>query len=257
MQKHDRETYDKFYKAFGLQLKYGLYSGWGMNKEVLQDLIMFKSVKLGKYVTLKEYVEAFGADQKYIYYGSAKTEDAVKALPQSEKLLDSGYDILCFTDDVDEFAVKMLGKYEEKEFKNILDESLANSAEDDKKNEEDKDMLEAIKSTLGDKVSKVKVSSVLKSHPVCLSSEGEVSIEMEKVLSQMPNAEPRMIKANKILEINCEHPVYAKLKSVYENDKDEIGAYADVLYQMARLAAGLPVEDASALNDKLFALLAK
>lgn len=257
MQKNDRETYDKFYKAFGLQLKYGLYSGWGMNKEVLQDLIMFKSVKLGKYVTLKEYVEAFGADQKYIYYGSAKTEDAVKALPQSEKLLDSGYDILCFTDDVDEFAVKMLGKYEEKEFKNILDESLANSAEDDKKNEEDKDMLEAIKSTLGDKVSKVKVSSVLKSHPVCLSSEGEVSIEMEKVLSQMPNAEPGMIKANKILEINCEHPVYAKLKSVYENDKDEIGAYADVLYQMARLAAGLPVEDASALNDKLFALLAK
>ena len=257
MQKNDRETYDKFYKAFGLQLKYGLYSGWGMNKEVLQDLIMFKSVKLGKYVTLKEYVDAFGADQKYIYYGSAKTEDAVKALPQSEKLLDSGYDILCFTDDVDEFAVKMLGKYEEKEFKNILDESLANSAEDDKKNEEDKDMLEAIKSTLGDKVSKVKVSSVLKSHPVCLSSEGEVSIEMEKVLSQMPNAEPGMIKANKILEINCEHPVYAKLKSVYENDKDEIGAYADVLYQMARLAAGLPVEDASALNDKLFALLAK
>ena len=257
MQKNDRETYDKFYKAFGLQLKYGLYSGWGMNKEVLQDLIMFKSVKLGKYITLKEYVEAFGADQKYIYYGSAKTEDAVKALPQSEKLLDSGYDILCFTDDVDEFAVKMLGKYEEKEFKNILDESLANSAEDDKKNEEDKDMLEAIKSTLGDKVSKVKVSSVLKSHPVCLSSEGEVSIEMEKVLSQMPNAEPGMIKANKILEINCEHPVYAKLKSVYENDKDEIGAYADVLYQMARLAAGLPVEDASALNDKLFALLAK
>ncbi len=257
MQKNDRETYDKFYKAFGLQLKYGLYSGWGMNKEVLQDLIMFKSVKLGKYVTLKEYVEAFGADQKYIYYGSAKTADAVKALPQSEKLLDSGYDILCFTDDVDEFAVKMLGKYEEKEFKNILDESLANSAEDDKKNEEDKDMLEAIKSTLGDKVSKVKVSSVLKSHPVCLSSEGEVSIEMEKVLSQMPNAEPGMIKANKILEINCEHPVYAKLKSVYENDKDEIGAYADVLYQMARLAAGLPVEDASALNDKLFALLAK
>lgn len=257
MQKNDRETYDKFYKAFGLQLKYGLYSGWGMNKEVLQDLIMFKSVKLGKYVTLKEYVEAFGTDQKYIYYGSAKTEDAVKALPQSEKLLDSGYDILCFTDDVDEFAVKMLGKYEEKEFKNILDESLANSAEDDKKNEEDKDMLEAIKSTLGDKVSKVKVSSVLKSHPVCLSSEGEVSIEMEKVLSQMPNAEPGMIKANKILEINCEHPVYAKLKSVYENDKDEIGAYADVLYQMARLAAGLPVEDASALNDKLFALLAK
>lgn len=257
MQKNDRETYDEFFKNFGLQLKYGLYSGWGMNKEVLQDLIMFKSVKLGKYVTLKEYVDAFGAEQKYIYYGSAKTENAVKALPQSEKILDEGYDILCFTDDVDEFAVKMLGKYEEKEFKNILDESVGVSAEDDKKNEEDKELLDALKNALGDKVAKVKVSSVLKNHPVCLSSEGEVSIEMEKVLSQMPNAEPGMVKANKILEVNAEHPIYAKLKAAFEADKDSVADYAEVLYQSARLVAGLPVEDASGLTDKLFALLAK
>ena len=257
MQKNDRATYDEFFKNFGLQLKYGLYSGWGMNKEVLQDLIMFKSVKLGKYVTLKEYVDAFGAEQKYIYYGSAKTENAVKALPQSEKILDEGYDILCFTDDVDEFAVKMLGKYEEKEFKNILDESVGVSAEDDKKNEEDKELLDALKNALGDKVAKVKVSSVLKNHPVCLSSEGEVSIEMEKVLSQMPNAEPGMVKANKILEVNAEHPIYAKLKAAFEEDKDSVADYAEVLYQSARLVAGLPVEDASGLTDKLFALLAK
>lgn len=257
MQKNDRATYDEFFKNFGLQLKYGLYSGWGMNKEVLQDLIMFKSVKLGKYVTLKEYVDAFGAEQKYIYYGSAKTENAVKALPQSEKILDEGYDILCFTDDVDEFAVKMLGKYEEKEFKNILDESVGVSAEDDKKNEEDKELLDALKNALGDKVAKVKVSSVLKNHPVCLSSEGEVSIEMEKVLSQMPNAEPGMVKANKILEVNAEHPIYAKLKAAFEADKDSVADYAEVLYQSARLVAGLPVEDASGLTDKLFALLAK
>ena len=257
MQKNDRATYDEFFKNFGLQLKYGLYSGWGMNKDVLQDLIMFKSVKLGKYVTLKEYVDAFGAEQKYIYYGSAKTENAVKALPQSEKILDEGYDILCFTDDVDEFAVKMLGKYEEKEFKNILDESVGVSAEDDKKNEEDKELLDALKNALGDKVAKVKVSSVLKNHPVCLSSEGEVSIEMEKVLSQMPNAEPGMVKANKILEVNAEHPIYAKLKAAFEADKDSVTDYAEVLYQSARLVAGLPVEDASGLTDKLFALLAK
>ena len=257
MQKNDRATYDEFFKNFGLQLKYGLYSGWGMNKDVLQDLIMFKSVKLGKYVTLKEYVDAFGAEQKYIYYGSAKTENAVKALPQSEKILDEGYDILCFTDDVDEFAVKMLGKYEEKEFKNILDESVGVSAEDDKKNEEDKELLDALKNALGDKVAKVKVSSVLKNHPVCLSSEGEVSIEMEKVLSQMPNAEPGMVKANKILEVNAEHPIYAKLKAAFEADKDSVADYAEVLYQSARLVAGLPVEDASGLTDKLFALLAK
>ena len=257
MQKNDRETYDKFFKNFGLQLKYGLYSGWGMNKEVLQDLIMFKSVKLGKYVTLKEYVDSFGAEQKYIYYGSAKTENAVKALPQSEKILDAGYDILCFTDDVDEFAVKMLGKYEDKEFKNILDESVGTNEADDKKNEEDKDFLGALKDALGDKVAKVKVSTALKSHPVCLSSEGEVSIEMEKVLSQMPNAEAGAVKANKVLEINAEHPIYAKLKSAYESDKDSVKDYAEVLYESARLVAGLPADNAASLADKLCALLAK
>ncbi len=258
MQKNDRETYDKFFKNFGLQLKYGLYSGWGMNKEVLQDLIMFKSVKLGKYVTLKEYVDGFGAEQKYIYYSAAKTEAAVKALPQSEKILDLGYDILCFADDVDEFAVKMLGKYEEKEFKNILDEDIGVSEADEKKNEDEKELLGAINEALGGKVSKVKISSVLKSHPVCLSSEGDVSIEMEKVLSQMPGAENGMAaKANKVLEINADHPIYAKIKAAYEADKESVKTYADVLYQTARLVAGLPIEDATALTDELFGLLAK
>ncbi len=168
MQKNDREKYDEFYEKFGLQLKYGLYSGWGMNKELLQDLIMFKSAKEDKFVTLKEYVAALKDDEKNIYYCSGKTVSAVKALPQCEKALKDGKDVLCFTDDVDEFAVKMLGKYEEKEFKNILDESVGVSAEDDKKNEEDKELLDALKNALGDKVAKVKVSSVLKNHPVSL-----------------------------------------------------------------------------------------
>ena len=256
MQKNDRENYDKFFKAFGLQLKYGLYSGWGMNKDLLQDLIMFKSVKEDKYVTFKEYVSSMSEGQKFIYYGTGKSESAVKALPQSEKILELGYDILCFTDDVDEFAVKMLGNYEEKEFKNILDESLGISDEDDKKNEEDKDLLAAIKDALGDKVTKVKASSVLKTHAVCLSAEGEVSIEMEKVLSQMPNAEGS-VQANKVLEINVNHPIYAKLKSVYESDKDKIGDYAEVLYSTARLIAGLTIDEPTATTDKIFKLLSE
>lgn len=257
MQKNDRELYDNFFKNFGLQLKYGIYSGWGANREVLEDLIMFKSVKLDKYVTLKEYVDSFGADQKYIYYGSAKTTGAVKALPQSEKLLDLGYDILCFADDVDEFAVKMLGKYADKEFKNILDENIGVSEADQKKNEEDKDLLDAVAAALDGKVSKVKVSSVLKSHPVCLSSEGEISIEMEKVLSQAPNAEPGAVKANKVLELNADHAIYAKIKAAYEKDKDSIKPYANVLYQTARLVAGLSAEDPASLADEICSLLAE
>ena len=256
LQKNDREAYDKFFKAFGLQLKYGLYSGWGMNKELLEDLVMFKSVKEDKYVTLKEYVTSMKEGQKFIYYGTGKSESAVKSLPQSEKILDLGYDILCFTDDVDEFAVKMLGKYDDKEFKNILGENLGLSDEDDKKSEEDKDLLGAIKEALGDKVSKVKASSVLKTHPVCLSSEGEISLEMEKVLSQMPNAQEG-VKANKVLEINSAHPIYEKLKEVYASDKEKIAEYAQVLYGAARLIAGLPVEEPTDLTDKVFKLIAE
>ena len=255
MQKNDRENYDKFFDGFGLQLKYGIYSGWGMNKDVLQDLIMFKSVTKDKYVTLKEYVDEMKGDQKFIYYGTGKTAAAVKALPQSEKLLDLGYDILVFSDDVDEFAVKMLGEYEGKTFKNILGEDLGLSS-DEKENDADKEMLDAIKEQLGDKVAKVKISSVLKSHPVCLSSEGEVSLEMEKVLNQMPNA-GQNVKANKVLEINGNHPIYEKLKSVFAADKEEVKTYADVLYGTALLIAGLPVEEPTALADKMFKLLSK
>ena len=219
-----------------------------------EDLIMFKSAKEDKYVTLKEYTTAMKDGQKYIYYGSAKTESAVKALPQSEKILELGYDILCFTDDVDEFAVKMLGKYDDKEFKNILGEDLGIADGDENKNEEDKELLSAIKDALGDKVAKVKASTVLKSHPVCLSSEGEISIEMEKVLSQMPNAKDG-VKANKVLEINANHPIYSKIKDVFASDKDKIADYAEVLYGTARLISGLPIEKPTELTDKIFALL--
>ena len=256
MQKNDRENYDKFFEKFGLQLKYGLYSGWGMNKELLQDLVMFKSAKEDKYVTLKEYVSALGEDDKTIYYGSGKTVAAVKALPQCEKTLKDGKDVLCFTDDVDEFAVKMLGEYEGKTFKNVMSEEVSASKEDDEKTEQDKDMLAKIKDALGDKVSKVKVSTSIGEHAVCLSSEGEVSLEMEKVLNSMPGAEEK-VKANKVLELNSNHALYAKLKKVYEEDADAMADYAEVLYQAGRLISGLSVEDPTAVTDKLFALLAK
>lgn len=256
MQKNDRENYDKFFEKFGLQLKYGLYSGWGMNKELLQDLVMFKSAKEDKYVTLKEYVSALGEDDKTIYYGSGKTVAAVKALPQCEKPLKDGKDVLCFTDDVDEFAVKMLGEYDGKTFKNVLSEEVSASKEDDEITERDKDMLAKIKDALGDKVSKVKVSTSIGDHAVCLSSEGEVSLEMEKVLNSMPGAEEK-VKANKVLELNSNHALYAKLKAVYEENADGLADYADVLYQAGRLISGLAVEDSTAVTDKLFALLAK
>lgn len=256
MQKNDRETYDKFFKNFGLQLKYGLYSGWGMNKDLLQDLIMFKSVRTDKYVTLKEYVADMKEDGKYIYYASGKSTAAVKALPQSGKVLDDGADVLCFTDDVDEFAIKMLGEYEVKQFKNVLSEEVSASKEDDEKTAADKALLDKIKEHLGDAVGKVKISTAIKNHAVCLSSEGEVSLEMEKVLSAMPNADGN-VKATKVLEINSEHPVYAKLKAAYEKDPESVADYADVLYQSARLVAGLPIEDPTAVTDKLFKLLSE
>ena len=255
MQKNDREKYDEFYEKFGLQLKYGLYSGWGMNKELLQDLIMFKSAKEDKFVTLKEYVAALKDDEKNIYYCSGKTVSAVKALPQCEKALKDGKDVLCFTDDVDEFAVKMLGEYDGKAFKNVLSEEASSNKEDEEATERDKDMLAKLKDALGDKVSKVKVSSEIGDHAVCLSSEGEVSLEMEKVLNSMPGAEDK-VKANKVLELNPNHAVYGKIKAAVAAGED-VSDYAEVLYQSARLVSGLSVEDPTAVVDKVFALLAK
>lgn len=255
MLKNEREKYDEFFKNFGLQLKYGIYSSYGMNKEVLQDLIMFKSVKEDKYVTLKEYVEKLAEEDKNIYYGNAKTVDGVKNLPQSERILDEGKDILLFADDVDEFAIKMLGEYEGKAFKNVLSESTKDVEGDDKLNENNKGILDEVKNALGEKVAKVRLTSTLKNRPVGLSAEGEISLEMEKVLSQMPNGEG--VKAQKVLEINANHPIFEKLKTVYLNDKDSLSSYAEILYFSARLVSGLDVDNASSVTDKIIELLSK
>ena len=254
--KNDREKYEEFYKAFGMQLKYGIYQSYGMNKDTLIDLIMFKSVKEDKYVTLKEYTDGLKEEDKFIYYGTAKTVEAVKSLPQSEGVLDKGYDILCFADDVDEFAIKMLGEYLGKTFKNILSEDVSNSEADDKLNLENKGLLEEVASCLDGKVAKVKLSSSLKTRPVSLSSEGEISLEMEKVLAQMPNG-GEGLKANKVLEINPDHAIFEKLKKVYVDDKEGLKDYAEILYFSARLVSGLSVEDSLATTDKIIELIAK
>ena len=243
MMKNDRESYEKFYKSFGRQLKYGVYDDFGMNKDELKDLLMFYSSKEKKMVSLAEYVERMAEDQKYIYYAVGESNERIEKMPQTEMVLDKGYEILYFTEDVDEFAIKMLMNYKEKEFKSVSSGDLGIESEEEnkKENEENKGIFEAMKDALGEKISAVKASSRLKNYPVCLSSEGEVSIEMEKILSTMPNNQG--VKAQKVLEVNTNHEVFNSLKDALENDKDKFNLYTKLLYNQALLVEGLSIED--------------
>lgn len=243
MMKNDRESYEKFYKSFGRQLKYGVYDDFGMNKDELKDLLMFYSSKEKKMVNLAEYVERMAEDQKYIYYAVGESNERIEKMPQTEMVLDKGYEILYFTEDVDEFAIKMLMNYKEKEFKSVSSGDLGIESEEEnkKENEENKGIFEAMKDALGEKISAVKASSRLKNYPVCLSSEGEVSIEMEKILSAMPNNQG--VKAQKVLEVNTNHEVFNSLKDALENDKDKFNLYTKLLYNQALLVEGLSIED--------------
>ena len=243
MMKNDRESYEKFYKSFGRQLKYGVYDDFGMNKDELKDLLMFYSSKEKKMVSLAEYVERMAEDQKYIYYAVGESNKRIEKMPQTEMVLDKGYEILYFTEDVDEFAIKMLMNYKEKEFKSVSSGDLGIESEEEnkKENEENKGIFEAMKEALGEKISAVKASSRLKNYPVCLSSEGEVSIEMEKILSAMPNNQG--VKAQKVLEVNTNHEVFNSLKDALENDKDKFNLYTKLLYNQALLVEGLSIED--------------
>ncbi|EOU1807042.1 molecular chaperone HtpG [Clostridium perfringens] len=243
MMKNDRESYEKFYKSFGRQLKYGVYDDFGMNKDELKDLLMFYSSKEKKMVSLAEYVERMAEDQKYIYYAVGESNERIEKMPQTEMVLDKGYEILYFTEDVDEFAIKMLMNYNEKEFKSVSSGDLGIESEEEnkKENEENKGIFEAMKDALGEKISAVKASSRLKNYPVCLSSEGEVSIEMEKILSTMPNNQG--VKAQKVLEVNTNHEVFNSLKDALENDKDKFNLYTKLLYNQALLVEGLSIED--------------
>ncbi|AXI39472.1 molecular chaperone HtpG [Bacillaceae bacterium ZC4] len=241
--KNQREKYEKFYEAFGRQLKYGVYSDFGANKETLQDLLMFYSSKEKKLVTLQEYVSRMPEEQKYIYYATGDSYERIEKLPQTELVADKGYEILYLTEDIDEFAIKMLMTYKEKEFKSVSSGDLGISEEENKKEteKEHKELFEQMKSILGDKVKDVRASKRLKTHPVCLSTDGEITIEMEKVLNAMPNSQN--IKAEKVLEINTDHEVFQTLKAAYENDQEKLKLFTNILYNQALLIEGLPVQD--------------
>lgn len=239
---NDREKYGKFFDAFGLQLKFGLYDNWGMNKEAVQDLVMFYSIKEEKPVTFAEYVKNMETDQKFIYYATGKSIEGIKTLPQCEKLTDSGYDILCFTDDIDEFAIKSLNEYEGKEFKSIQSSDIG-VEEKMEISDEDKEILEFMKNSLNGSVSMVKLSNTLKTHPVCVSSEGEVTLEMEKVLKNMPNAPKDVAVATKILEINANHKIYQTIKECYKTDQDKLAKIAKILFNQALLIEGINLEN--------------
>ncbi len=246
MLKNEREKYEGFYKAFGRQLKYGIYSEFGSNKDVLQDLLMFYSSKEKKMVTLDEYVSRMPEDQKYIYYAVGESNERIEKMPQTELVLDKGYEILYFTEDIDEFAIKMLMNYKEKEFKSVSSNDLGIESEDkDKENDcnetENKELFKYMSEILENKVKEVRASKRLKNHAVCLSNYGEISMEMEKILSAMPNNEG--VKAEKILEINVNHEVFKSLNRAYENDKDKVKLYTNLLYNQALLMEGLSIED--------------
>lgn len=258
MLRTERESYEKFYKAFGRTLKFGVYDNFGAEKEVLQDLLMFYSSKEKKMVTLDEYVTRMAEDQKYIYYAVGESIDRIEKMPQTELLLDKGYEILYFTDDIDELAIKMLMKYKEKEFKSVSSSDLGieNNDEENKieeNNEENKSLFDAMKEVLNDKISSVKVSNKLKNHPVCLSNEGDLSIEMEKLLNSMPNNQG--VKAEKVLEINTHHEVFTSLKKAYENDKDKFNLYTNLLYNQALLIEGLSISDPVEFTNNICKLM--
>ena len=243
--KDDREKYETFFQSFGRQLKFGVYSDFGANKETLQDLIMFYSSKEKKLVTLDEYVSRMPEDQKYIYYASGESIERIEKLPQTELVADKGYEILYFTDDIDEFAIRMLMNYKDKEFKSVSSGDLGIEEQADEKEAEvqteNQELFDFMKNALGDKVKAVRVSKRLKSHPVCLTTEGDVSIEMEKVLQAMPNSQN--VKADKVLEININHEVFSSLKDAFENDKDKLTLFTGLLYNQALLIEGLPIQD--------------
>lgn len=257
MMEEDRENYEKLFKEFGLAIKFGVYAGFGMNKDKLKDFLMFYSSKKEKLVSLKEYVDGMAEGQNEIYFACGESYEKIAKLPQIEKAKEKGYEILFFKDGVDEFVARILGDYDGKKFKSVSEEdfSLDTDAEKEalkEKSESHKDLLEEIKNDLGDRVKEVRLTSNLKTYPVCLISGGDVSIEMEKVFAGMPNSEGN-VKAEKILEISAEHKILDKLQSLYDTDKETLKKYAVVLYGQARMLEGLSLDDVgefvSSLSD--------
>ena len=258
MLKNKREDYETFFKAFGLQLKYGVYSDYGMNKDVLQDLLMFWSSSEKKLVTLKEYVSRMKEEQKSIYFACGETNDKIDMLPQADAVKEKGFEILYCTDDVDEFALQMLREYDGKTFMNICADKLDLDTEEEKEelkkeNEDTKELRDFMKETLGDSVSEVVFTNKLKNYPVCLTSEGMLSLEMEKVLASMPNSNG--MKAQIVLEINREHPIAGKLKSLFEEDKEKVKKYTKILYAQGCLIGGKTIENPAEFSELVSELM--
>lgn len=258
MLKNDREKYEKFFDKFGIQLKFGIYNEYGTHKDELKDLIMFKSSREQKYVTLAEYVERMQEGQDKIYYACGETVVKIDMLPQVEAVKDKGYEVLYLSENVDEFALKTLQEFEGKQFTNVCTDELDLGTDEEKEqlkqtNEAAKDLLDFMKESIGD-VSAVRFTNKLKNHPVALASEGKISLEMEKVLNSMPNANGA-IKAQTVLEINEAHPIAEKLRKLYESDKDSVANYAKILYANARLCSGMSIDNPSQLCDLVCGLM--
>lgn len=261
MLNNERETYEEFFKTFGIQLKFGVYNSYGMNKDQLKDLLLFTSSFEKKPVTLKEYVGRLKDGQDKIYYACGETADKIEMLPQTERVKEKGYEILYLTEYVDEFCVKMLGEYDGKQFLNICDEKLDLDTEEEKnelkeKNEENKELLDKIKDALDGSVSEVRFTNKLKNYAVCLTSEGNLSLEMEKVLNSMPNEQK--VKADVVLEINASHPIADKLKEILSSgNEEELKAYAKLLYAQGCLISGVSVKDPAELSKLISDLMVK
>ena len=255
----ERETYEEFFGHFGAQIKYGIIQDYGMKADLLKDLVLFQSFDKDKLVTLREYRDAMPEDQQRIYYAAAESVARAKQVPQTEQVRAKGYDILLFGEDMDEFAVKTLREYDGKEFCDVSGGDLGLESEDEKKasderQESEKEVMDFVKETLGDKVVDVRVSRTLKTHAVCLSTEGDVSLEMEKYFASIPGDENRGIRAKRVLEVNVDHPAYAALKKAYAEDREKAKEMAEIMYDQAVLIAGMPLDDMLGYSDRVFRL---
>ncbi|MDR3765869.1 MAG: molecular chaperone HtpG [Butyricicoccus sp.] len=259
--KNDREKYEEFFKSFGMQLKYGTYVEYGAHKELLQDLLLYMSSTENKMVTLEEYISRMKDDQKFIYYACGESAAKISLLPQMERLRDKGYEVLYMTDSIDEFCVKMMQKFQDKEFKSITDGDLGLESEEEKQEIEklsadNKTLLDDLKAALGDKVTRVQLTSRLKSHPCCLSTDGAISLEMEKVLKAQRMGNEPEVKAERVLELNAEHPIFQKLRTL-DGDQDKLKTYANILYTQAQLIEGIAPEDPVAYANAVCSLLSE
>ena len=260
MLNNDRENYEKFWKSFGVQLKFGVYDNYGRDKDAVEDLLLFTSSAEKKLVTLDEYVARMKEDQKYIYYAAGDSVAKIEALPQTELLRDKGYEILYLTDNVDEFAVKVLMRHGEKEFRNVSEGDLGIDSEEQKEetkklSEDNKDMLALITEALGGKIKECRISDKLKSHPVCISSFGQISLEMEKILNQNP--QNQKVTSEKVLEINPNHKIFSAMQKLFETDKDKFKDYASILYDQALLIEGMQIDDPVEFSNKICSLMAE